>query len=181
MNWTFLSCKCLIYVWFMIVDLFTCIVWILIERWIDSVFPRTFISQSNWNFPLDFWLELFINELNFSFLQMSDLCLIYDCGLISLHCLNFDRTMNWFRIPANIYFAIELTFSVWFLTCPFYKWNELFFLHNFVWFMFDLWLWTCGNANVWILIERWIDSVFPRTFISQSSRPLFTFRAVTQT
>ena len=70
-------------------------VWLLFDRWIDSVFPRTFISQSS-------------------------------------------RLLFAFR-------AVNQPFSIRFLTCPFS--SEMPFLHNFVWFMFDLWMWTYFLAN----------------------------------
>ena len=122
----FLSCKtlsvlCLIY---------DCGL-ILFERWFSIpaniyfaiVATIVWIVDSNWTFctwflTCPFWFELSCKTL-------SDLCLIYDCGLIL-----FER---WFSIPANIYFAIvativwivdsNWTFCTWFLTCPF--WFEL--------------------------------------------------------
>ena len=98
--------------------------------------------------------------------------------------LNFDRSKNWISIPANIvWISIDELIQYSYIHClncwfelkfpfdyctfiPFDYWLELLFLQNVVWFMIvDL-----VPCIVWILIDRWIESVFPRT--------LFEFRSV---
>ena len=79
--------------------------WLLLVRWIDSVFPRTFISIDEMKFlhtlfkllirtEISIWFLTCtfssVNELNFYFCKsLFDLCLIYDCGLIFLQMFEF--------------------------------------------------------------------------------------------
>ena len=96
------------------------------------------------------------------------LTLIYDCGLY-LPCLNFDRTMNWFSIPVNIYFAIVATivcissgepnFSAWFLTCPF---SSTFLAKTLfdLWLIYDCGLFSCNVCSIDDLIQYSREHLF---------------------
>ena len=180
----FFSCKtlselCLIYVCGLIY------LHCLFERWIDSVFPRTFISQSNWHFPLNCWFELnlwlellnfwtwisefltsFLNELTFSFLQIVVWFMI-DLWLWAYFLANFVPSMNSVfprtiisqsSRPLFAFSSGEPKFSTWFLTCTF----SSAFLANFVWFMFDLWLWTVNHEWFVILWHLFVTKGSPR-------------------
>ena len=96
---------------------------------------------------LDVWFELILSECVRS--------LIWTVPL-------FDRTVNWFSIPAKNWLLWLLTWTV------ISFWLELLFQCGLT-HLFDLWWWTYFLAIVWIF-GRWIASVFPRT--------LFEFRSM---
>ena len=166
MNWTFLSCKklCLIYVWFMIVDLLHCLNfdrtmnWFSIPANIYFAIVATIVCISSGEPKFSTWFLTCTFSSENAFLAIC--CLIYVWFRIANFLANFVRSMHWFSIPANIYFAIVATivcissgepnFSTWFLTCTFSSENA--FLANFVWFMFDLGLWTCTVNHEWLIL-----------------------------
>ena len=92
------------------------------------------------------------------------LCLIYDGGLISLHCLNFDRSMNW--IIAYIVWIssgemiqclkcwLELIFSFWILNC--------YSCRNCLLVDLNRYFWTIEPLSERLNFDRWLDQIFPR-------------------
>ena len=133
--------------WFMMVDLFPC-KWLNFDRTMNwfSIPPNIVwmsIDEMNryscthclncWlelKFPFDFWLALLVlkmiwtfspeNDLNFSSCKsLFDLCLIYDGGLISLHCLIFwtndelTHRDHWLNFQRWSKCWLELIFSFW--------------------------------------------------------------------
>ena len=132
------------------------------ERWIN-----VWIVDSNWYFPFEFWTVI---PTEFVWFMIVDL---FQCN-----CLNFDRSMVWFSIPANIVW-IDSVIQWLNYDC----WLELIFPFDFL-NSYSFWLptWTFIPAKRCLIydgglislqmIDRWIDSVFPRT--------LFDCRTVNQ-
>ena len=84
------------------------------------------------------------------------------------------RSMNWTSIPTCIVWIVDSNWNFLLIT-------ELLFLLitdlNFYSYktLFDLWWWTYFLANDWILFDRRIDSVFPRTLFWSMTWTLFIY------
>ena len=110
-------------------------------------------------FPFDRWLELLFLQ-NFVWFMIVDL---FPCKW-----LNFDRTMNWISIPANIvWMSIDEM-----IQCLNYGWwlELIFSFWSVVWtfLLFDLWLstWTVISVQ---LFDRWFCSIVPAKLLNRYS------------
>ena len=177
MNWTFIPAnRCLIYVWFMMVDLFSCkclnfvrsMNWLIATIvWISSGEPNVWSLDSNWNFPfeplfLSTWsnipANLFDRSMNWHFLLnfWTD---------IPAECI---WSMTWTVIPER---TVEFSSMIW-TDC-------LTFDRSLNWFSI-----SCGNFGlIWLLTctvtpERTFDFCNPVTFVWLRNErfPAYVFR-----
>ena len=147
--WTYFLCKWLNFwltmIWFSVPAS------IYFDRWNESVFLRALFKLliraeiAIWFLTCPFSSE---NELNFSFLQMIDVCLIYDCGLVELQMFEFWSSDELIQYSREHFFRNRRDPCL-----HFERWTE----HK---------LELLFPRNYWPVIlersfERWFEPLFP--------------------